>query len=91
MICNIRAHGTSRATPYPDTADTKVRRSAKPQPRKTKTMLSWTLTFLIIAIIAGVLGFTGLMGTMAWLAQVCFVLFLILFVFGLLTGHKPKI
>ena len=31
-------------------------------------MLSWSLTFLVIALIAGVLGFTGIAGTAAGIA-----------------------
>ena len=54
-------------------------------------MLSWTVTFIVIALIAGVLGFTGIMGGAAWLAKVCFGLFLVLFLVSLLTGKKPSV
>ena len=50
-------------------------------------MLSWALTFLIIALIAGVLGFTIVAGTAAWIAKVLFVVFLVLFVASLLRGR----
>ena len=53
-----------------------------------KIMLSWTLTFSVVALIAGVLGFGTLAGAAATVAKVCFVLFLILFVVSLLRGKK---
>ena len=48
-------------------------------------MLSWALTFLVIAIIAGVLGFGLIAGTSAWIAQICFYVFLVLFIIGLIA------
>ncbi len=50
-------------------------------------MLSWALTFLVIALIAGVLGFGGIMGTSAWIAEVLFFLFLVMFVVSLIFGR----
>ncbi|EHJ48598.1 protein of unknown function DUF1328 [Solidesulfovibrio carbinoliphilus subsp. oakridgensis] len=47
-------------------------------------MLSWTITFLVIALIAGVLGFTGVARTATGIAKILFFLFLILFVASLL-------
>ena len=43
-------------------------------------MLSWAVTFLIIAIIAAVLGFGGIAGTAAGIAKILFVVFLVLFI-----------
>lgn len=51
-------------------------------------MLSWTLTFIVVALIAGVLGFGTLAGAAATVAKVCFVIFLILFVISLIRGKK---
>jgi uncharacterized membrane protein YtjA (UPF0391 family) len=51
-------------------------------------MLSYALTFLIIALIAGALGFGVIAGTAATIAKVCFVLFLILFIVALFRGRK---
>ena len=51
-------------------------------------MLSWTLTFIIVALIAGVLGFGTLAGAAATVAKVCFIIFLILFVVSLIRGKK---
>lgn len=51
-------------------------------------MLTWAITFLIIALIAGILGFAGIAGTAASIAKILFVVFLILFVVSLLMGRK---
>jgi len=52
-------------------------------------MLSYAITFLIIALIAGILGFGVIAGTAAAIAKVCFVIFLVLFAVALLRGGKP--
>jgi uncharacterized membrane protein YtjA (UPF0391 family) len=52
-------------------------------------MLSWAVTFLVIALIAGILGFTTVAGTAFGLAKILFVVFLILFVVTLLMGRRP--
>jgi len=51
-------------------------------------MLSWALTFLVIALVAALLGFGALAGTAAWAAKICFVVFLILFIVSALTGRR---
>jgi uncharacterized membrane protein YtjA (UPF0391 family) len=51
-------------------------------------MLSYTITFLIVALIAAALGFTGIAGTAAGIAKVCFFIFLLLFIVSLFTGRK---
>ena len=57
-------------------------------------MLSWALTFLVIAIIAGVLGFGGIAVMSANIAQVLFVVLIILFgaavVVNVLNGRSPR-
>jgi uncharacterized membrane protein YtjA (UPF0391 family) len=57
-----------------------------------KTMLSWVVTFLIIALIAGVLGFGGIAGASVEIAKAIFfiavVLFLISAVVGLVRGRS---
>jgi uncharacterized membrane protein YtjA (UPF0391 family) len=54
-------------------------------------MLSWVVTFLIIALIAGVLGFGGIAGASVEIAKIIFfvavVLFLISAVVGLARGR----
>jgi len=54
-------------------------------------MLSWALTFLVIALIAGVLGFGVVAGTAASIAKILFFVFLILFVVGLLMGRRGPV
>jgi len=49
-------------------------------------MLSWALTFLVVALIAAALGYGGLAATAASIAQTLFFLFLILFVVTLIAG-----
>lgn len=51
-------------------------------------MLSWALTFLVIALVAGLMGFGGLAGEAAWVAHTLFVVFLILFVVSAITGRR---
>jgi len=46
-------------------------------------MLSWALTFLIIALIAAVLGFGVIAGTAAAIAKILFLVFLVLFIVSL--------
>jgi uncharacterized membrane protein YtjA (UPF0391 family) len=54
-------------------------------------MLSWAITFLIIALIAGLLGF-GLVGGMAYgAAKICFFVFLVLFLVSLLSGRRVQV
>lgn len=51
-------------------------------------MLSWAVTFLIIALIAGLFGF-GLVSGMAYgAAKIFFFVFLILAVVSLLAGRR---
>ena len=54
-------------------------------------MLSWVITFLIIALVAGILGFGGIAGASIEIAKVIFfvavVLFLISAVVGLARGR----
>ena len=54
-------------------------------------MLSWVVTFLIVALIAGILGFGGIAGASVEIAKIIFfiavVLFLISAVVGLARGR----
>lgn len=58
-------------------------------------MLSWALTFLVIALIAALLGFTGVAGTAIGIAKLLFWVFVILFLVSilasLLRGKSPPI
>jgi len=53
-------------------------------------MLSWTITFLVIALIAAALGFGGIAGAAAGFAKILFFLFLILFVVSLIMGRRAS-
>lgn len=48
-------------------------------------MLSWALTFLVIALIAAVFGFGGIAGTAVGIAQILFYVFLVLFLVSLIV------
>ena len=54
-------------------------------------MLSWVVTFLVIALIAGILGFGGIAGASIEIAKIVFfiavVLFLVSAVVGLARGR----
>jgi uncharacterized membrane protein YtjA (UPF0391 family) len=58
-------------------------------------MISWAITFLVIALIAAVLGFGGIAGTAVEIAKIIFfvaiVLFLISAVVGLVRGRRPPV
>ena len=58
-------------------------------------MLSWALTFLVIALIAAVLGFGGIAGLSMEIAKIIFfvaiVLFAIAAIVGLFRGRTPTV
>lgn len=54
-------------------------------------MLSWSISFLVIALIAAAFGFAGIAGTAAWIANVLFALLLVLFVVSLFQGRHPSL
>ena len=54
-------------------------------------MLSYAITFLIIALIAGVLGFGVIAGTAAWIAKILFFVFLVLFLVSLISGRRTHV
>lgn len=51
-------------------------------------MLSWALTFLVIALIAAALGFGGIAGSAVGIAKILFFVFIVLFVLSLVI---PKL
>jgi uncharacterized membrane protein YtjA (UPF0391 family) len=67
------------------------RREAPADNEEDKAMLSWVVTFLVVALIAGVLGFGGVAGVSIEIAKTIFfiavVLFLISAVVGLARGR----
>jgi uncharacterized membrane protein YtjA (UPF0391 family) len=48
-------------------------------------MLSWALTFLIVALIAAALGFGGVAGAATGIAKILFFVFLVLFLISLVV------
>jgi uncharacterized membrane protein YtjA (UPF0391 family) len=69
-----------------------TRRQGAPRGKEEKAMLSWVVTFLVIALIAGILGFGGIAGVSIEIAKAIFfiaiVLFLISAVVGLVRGRS---
>jgi uncharacterized membrane protein YtjA (UPF0391 family) len=59
--------------------------------KKGNIMLSWTMTFLILALIAAALGFTGLAGTASHIAWILFVVFLVVSAINLITGRRGSV
>lgn len=58
-------------------------------------MMSWAITFLVVALVAAVLGFGGIAGTAIEIAKIVFfvaiILFLISAVMGLMRGRGPRV
>ena len=58
-------------------------------------MVSWAITFLIIALIAAVFGFGGIASASAGIAQILFFVFIVLFAVALvanaLRGRAPRL
>jgi uncharacterized membrane protein YtjA (UPF0391 family) len=72
--------------------DVSVVAVARATANRGRVMLSWVVTFLIIALIAGVLGFGGIAGASVEIAKAIFfiavILFLISAVVGLVRGRS---
>jgi uncharacterized membrane protein YtjA (UPF0391 family) len=49
-------------------------------------MLSWVVTFLIIALVAGLLGFGGIAGASIEIAKIVFFVALVLFLVSAVVG-----
>jgi uncharacterized membrane protein YtjA (UPF0391 family) len=54
-------------------------------------MLSWALTFLVIALIAALFGFTGIYVAAAGIAKILFFVFLVLFLVSLIGGVRRPV
>ncbi|HXC38948.1 MAG TPA: DUF1328 domain-containing protein [Burkholderiales bacterium] len=54
-------------------------------------MLSWAVTFLIIALIAAVFGFTGIAGTAVNIAWILAVIGIILAIVFFAMGRRPPV
>jgi uncharacterized membrane protein YtjA (UPF0391 family) len=57
-----------------------ARRLLYPSFERRIVMLSWALTFLVIALIAALFGFTGIAGAASQIAQILFFVFLVLMI-----------
>lgn len=53
-------------------------------------MLSWALTFLVVALIAAVLGFGGIAGTAIEIAKIIFFVAIILFLISAVLGFMRR-
>jgi uncharacterized membrane protein YtjA (UPF0391 family) len=51
-----------------------------------RTMLSWVVTFLVIALIAGILGFGGIAGASVEIAKAVFLIAVMLFLVSAVIG-----
>lgn len=49
-------------------------------------MLSWVVTFLIVALIAGILGFGGVAGASIEIAKIIFLIAVVLFLVSAVVG-----
>jgi len=56
------------------------------QPNRGLTMLSWVVTFLVVALIAGILGFGGIAGASVEIAKAIFFIAIILFLVSAVVG-----
>ena len=54
-------------------------------------MLSWALTFLIIAILAALLGFSGVAGAATNIAWILFVVGIVLALVFAVSGRRPPV
>ncbi|MCY1395906.1 hypothetical protein D9M68_477860 [compost metagenome] len=86
-LCNTLRHDALRRAGRQDAAVPSAAALKTPK-QKEKSMLSWALTFLVIAIVAAVLGFGGIAGTAAGIAKILFVIFLVLFVVSFIIGRR---
>ncbi len=59
--------------------------------KEGNVMLTWTMTFLILALIAAVLGFTGLAGTASQIAWILSVVFLVGSTVSLITERHGSV
>ncbi len=53
-------------------------------------MLSWVVTFLIIALVAGLLGFGGIAGASIEIAKIVFFVALVLFLISAVVGLSRR-
>jgi uncharacterized membrane protein YtjA (UPF0391 family) len=54
-------------------------------------MISWAVTFFVIALIAAVLGFSGIAGTAVNIAWILAVVGIILAIVFMVKGRSPRV
>ena len=54
-------------------------------------MISWAITFFVIALIAAVLGFSGIAGTAVNIAWILAVVGIILAIVFMVKGRSPRV
>jgi uncharacterized membrane protein YtjA (UPF0391 family) len=68
---------------------------SKDNTEKENDMLSWAITFLVVALIAALFGFGGIASASAGIAQILFFVFIVLFVIALVAnamrGRAPRL
>jgi uncharacterized membrane protein YtjA (UPF0391 family) len=67
-------------------ASARVALALKNRIEAESVMLSWVVTFLVIALIAGVLGFGGIAGVSIEIAKAIFFIAVILFLISAVVG-----
>jgi len=66
----------------------RIRSGANKAQTTINHMLSWAITFLVIALIAAVLGFGGIAGAAVGIAKILFFVFLVLCVLFFFLGRR---
>jgi uncharacterized membrane protein YtjA (UPF0391 family) len=61
-------------------------RTSKRNENRGRVMLSWVVTFLVVALIAGILGFGGVAGVSIEIAKAIFFIAVILFIVSAVVG-----
>jgi uncharacterized membrane protein YtjA (UPF0391 family) len=91
LTTNFRSPGMRNFRSWPGLISHVAALSADGESREDTTMLSWVVTFLVVALIAGILGFGGIAGASVEIAKAIFfiavILFLISAVVGLVRGR----
>ena len=64
--------------------------SARVTATEVDAMLSWVVTFLVIALIAGILGFGGIAGASIEIAKIIFFVALVLFLISAIVGISRR-
>ena len=54
-------------------------------------MISWAVTFFIIALVAAIFGFTGIAGAASNIAWILAVIGIIMAVIFTISGRRPKV